>query len=194
MRQTFFVIFSFISIACYSQGELNRDNSQPYEIVSFDSLVEIYGPLNNQFAICVEKKNILKYVNKNTHFYTHWYFQPEAYILWKPEMQDRFLEKFIKPCINDTLLIEELNKNFYPNMFPKIDKYQLVYNNAKHTCNNLNYKDVNCCNFIAIQMRFRNYVEFFYNYFECDPMPKRISLDSVADSMFIRILYPLPEY
>ena len=181
-----------ISLKCFAQGDFYNDNRSQYEIISFDSLVEIYAP-NIQTAICIEKRAIPSYANKTVQDYFHCQYQPDAYVLWKPVMQDRFLEKFIKPRIDDSTIIDELDKNFYPNRYPIIDADSLVYNNPMQYYNNLKYKDVNCSTFIVIKTSYRKYIDFFYSNFDIDPPLLRPVLDSLADNRCLKVLYPIFE-
>lgn len=193
MKQLLILLTILVCTNCYSQNNLNEEltnhNNLEYDIVGFDTLC--FLSVSGWDAVCVEKKVMPLYASQSDDFYSSWQFLPDSYILWIPVMQDRFLEEFVKPRVKDPLLIKELEHNFYPNGFPKVDGRQLVFDNKQLTFRNLKYWIVNCYNFIVISLPYKTYKLFVDSYIHYDPVQRKDS-DALTDSTYVRILYPLP--
>ncbi len=193
------LIFLFYQVSL-AQNMLSDYNLEQrafvYDIWTFDSLVAIKSPNINHPQICIEKKNLSLYADKDSSFYSFWEFYPNSYLLMGSESA-KYIDKFVMSSIEDSVILKHWKKEFYPNGGPVcVIKPIFNFNNGISKYHNLNYKEVLCNTFLVILVPYKQYFYHVDYWVESEPpidrsREKKIFMEKYSDGLYVKMLYPL---
>lgn len=164
------------------------------DIWTFDSLVAINNPNKNHPRICIEKKNLPLYADKDSSFYSFWEFYPNSYMLMN-YASAKYIDNFVMPSVEDSVIHKHWRREFYSNGGP-VYVIKSIFNYKKGTSkyHNLKYDEVLCNTFLVVLVPYKQY--FYHVRIETDPpvdhsREKRLFMEKYSDGLYVKMLYPL---
>ena len=189
--------------AQYSENDYLLDKKVfIFDVVTFDSLIAIRTE-TSESMICIEKSNMLKYADNDMDFYLYWELFPNSYKMMLPNIADDFMKQYVLPSVEDSLLLSQLMKNYYPNGLPKLYNYDLLYDNSRYSFHNLKCQNVKCFTFLVLLVPYTLWNNYIDNHVDYEPVNNSIvskndlsqlhlSQLSFSKGLYIKMLYPLP--
>lgn len=201
MKRLFiFVILFVFSAQMFAQNMRNDYNLEQrafvYDIISFDSLVAIRDTSVKHRLICIEKKNLPLYAEKESEFYSFCEFYPNSYLLMlEPATSASYINRFVMPSISDALFLKHWEKEFFPNGMP-VYVVKSIFGKEESFYHNLRYSDVLCETFIVLLVPYKQYCYYIDDHVHIDPLPNKSREEELfskrySDGLYVKILYPL---
>ena len=192
------ILLFFVYHVLFAQNMLSDYNLEQrafvYDIWTFDSLVAINNPNKYLPQICIEKKNMPLYADKDSSFYSFWEFYPNSYLLMRYDNAD-YINKFVMTSVEDSFILKHWRKEFYPNGGP-VYVINPIFNYKRGTLkyHNLKYREVLCNTFLVVLVPYKQY--FYREWIDTDPpidhsREKKLFMEKYSDGLYVKMLYPL---
>lgn len=192
------------SSAQNDNGRYGYDNILfSYEIRQMDSVIFVDKIANQPTtAICVEKKNLLKFVDKDSSFYNYWEVLPDAFRFLDPDWFP-FIFHYVIPSISDTAVVSTIRKQYFENGLCKVGYSDLWGGTRRERIpfHNLTYSYLNCNHYLVLLMPYKFYDEHveYLCILDYDTPTKRHSQTALlktpfAEGFYIKLLLPLFYY
>jgi len=167
-----------------------------FGIITFDSIFAVKTE-TSESIICIEKSNLREYIDKDIDFYLFWELYPNSYKMMLPDYSDGFMKKYVLPIIEDTLLLSQIMRNYYPNGFPKLN-YGNVYDNTPFVYHNLTCRKIKCNTFLTMLVPYYLYHNYIDGHVNFEPLVpdvvsnKGLSQFDFSQGLYVKMIYPLP--
>lgn len=193
MKRTIF-LFILYTIGILGNAQNYRNDYQldnrvvVLDVINFDSLT-ILRENNADCNICVEKKHVDYYIDRDSLFYIYWQLYPNSYVLADPISINGWMRQYVFPNISDSTLILELEDCFYHNDFNGIPKFSYnkwheIYSNKKEY-HNITCYDVGWGTFLVLLVPYN-----LYYYQDCPLLRAK----GFSSGLYIKLLYPMHIY
>lgn len=168
-----------------------------FDVVTFDSLIAVKTE-TSESMICIEKSNLLKYADNDIDFYLYWELLPNSYKMMLPDIADGFMKQNVLPALEDSLLLSKVMKNYYPNGLPKLNSYDLLYDDSRYPFHNLKYRNIKCFTFLVLLVPYTLWNNYIDNHVDYEPVNNSIVSNNdlsqlpFSKGLYIKMIYPLP--
>lgn len=173
-----------------------------YEIQVMDSVILVENT-NSSTAICIEKKNISYFVDKDSSFYSCWEVQPAAFKFLDPSWSP-FIFHYVIPSVSDSNVVTQLKNQYFENRLCKIG-YNDLWDDSRLRpipYHNLTYSHIKCNHYLVLLMPYKFYDEHIDDFCAVDyatpfgekPNPAHLLTTPFAEGLYIKLLFPLFYY
>lgn len=174
-----------------------------YEIRQIDSVIVVKNANPSTTAICIEKKNLTNFADKDSSFYSYWEVLPDAFMFLDPDWFP-FIFHYVIPSISDTDVVTQIKNQYFENGLCKVG-YNDLWDDTRRepiSYHNLTYSYLNCIHYLVLLMPYKFYDEHVEDFCAVDyatpfgtkPAPAPLLRTPFAEGLYIKLLLPLFYY